>query len=1059
MRYADKRLRIWFLTFFCMVLHPWQVYSQSGLKEWENPEIVSSNKLPARATSISFESEEKALQYERMNSDRYKSLNGKWKFFFAATPPEIPEEFYKPSFDVKEWNSIEVPSNIEVQGYGSFDIRLIKEIFGTGIKPPSLPEENPVGCYRTEFTVPGKWEDMQISLNFGGVTSAFYVYLNGEKIGFSEDSRLPSEFDITPYVKEGKNLLAVEVYKWSDGIYIEDQDHWRLSGIHRDVYISAAPKVQLFDLHLKTKLDDDYRDATLELRPEIKIWDQTEIKDWKVEARLYDAGKNMVLDQPLQIDVSRIVDEYWPQIGNVPFALMKAEIENPLKWSAEFPNLYTLVMSVKDEEGNVREARSFRVGFREYEIKEGKILVNGQPILLYGVNRHDFSHDRGKAVSREHMLEDVQLMKRFNVNAVRTAHYPNDPYFYDLCDEYGLYVMDEANVESHGYGSYFANRPEWNHQFMERGIRMVERDKNHVSIFSWSLGNEAGAGPNHAAMSGWIREFDDTRLIHYEGAQSIHGYNWPKPEPSDRHWQDFQSRMYRPVDLMVDLAAQQNDDRPVIWSEYAHSLGNSTGDLEGYWEAIRRMPRFAGGFIWMWNNQVLHERVLNGEKTSIYGKSFGDSISMPNVTAKGIVTSDLQPKPAAYEFKKIVQPVKVNPVDPLKGEFEIANRHFFASLDRYNVYWELLKNGQPVLKQKMETPVIASGESKYVTIDLPELDAEPGIEYFVNFSFRLKQAENWAEEGFEVAWEQIKLPVKVAPASLFNASASQTASLEENENEIRISGEDFAVAFGKASGFVESLKYEGEELLSGPFQFNFWRPLTSNDRGARASEKYKIWDEASDEYALKDISVKEENGSYRVHTTFFLDSAKSDLNISYLISGGGQIKVRYDLLCGAGLPDIPRVGMQVKIDDDFDKLSWYGRGPHENYSDRNNGAPVGLYEISVSQDFYHYIEPQESSNRTGVRYFSLTNGSGAGIRVDGVEPLSVSAWPYSMEDIQKAQYISDLPERDFITLNVDHKQMGVGGDNSWSEEALPHEPFRIKPGHIVYEFVISPVSE
>jgi beta-galactosidase len=625
---------------FYIVFIPGMLNGQTYHKDWENPGISGINRLPASATSISFESVEKSLAYDLKTSSRYQSLNGQWKFNWVPVPAEAPDDFYRMDYKVSSWNEITVPANWELNGYGTPIYTNITYPF-VPVDPPNVPDDdNPVGCYVREFDLPDSWKDMKVTLHFGGVSSAFYVWLNGEFIGYSEDSMLPAEFDITDAVKNRNNRLAVKVYRWSDGSYLEDQDHWRLSGIQREVYLSAAPEIHIKDIFVQTDLDNEFQDAVLKIRPKMLYMDAEKAASWRIGMNLYGEGNTPVFEKDVEKSVERLINIAYPQTGHIPFGFFEEKISRPAKWSAEDPNLYTLVLWLKDEKGNIREARSVRVGFRELEIKTGELFVNGSAVKLMGANRHDHDPVTGKVVSRELMLQDMLLMKKFNFNAVRASHYPNDPYWLDLCDEYGLYVIDEANLETHGVNSMLSNDPGWYEAFLSRAIRMVERDKNHPSIIMWSLGNESGSGPNHAAMAGWIKAYDPTRFIHYEGAQTNINGNPMNPPLPDPPYVDVISRMYWTIDDMVKLATADNDNRPVMWCEYAHAMGNSVGDLEAFWDAIRSHKRLLGAFIWDWVDQGIVQQTAEGRKFWAYGGDFGDTlINDGNFCINGISVS------------------------------------------------------------------------------------------------------------------------------------------------------------------------------------------------------------------------------------------------------------------------------------------------------------------------------------------------------------------------------------------------------------------------------------
>ncbi|MGB3464627.1 MAG: glycoside hydrolase family 2 TIM barrel-domain containing protein, partial [Cyclobacteriaceae bacterium] len=922
------------------------------------------------------------------------------------------------------------------------------------VNPPFPPEnDNAAGAYVRTFDIPKNWDDYQITLHFGGVSSAMYVWLNGQFVGYSEDSRLHAEIDVTDYLMEKNNKLAVKVIRWSDGTYLEDQDHWRLSGIHREVYIAASPKVQVFDFVVQTELDENYEDALLQIRPEIKVFSGADYDKWTLTAQLFDDQEQPVLNQPLTKPVKEIVEEKFPPRGNVRFSLMETNVENPRKWSAEFPNLYTLVFSLNNEKGVLVETRSVKIGFREIEIKNGELLVNGKSIKLYGVNRHDHHRYRGKAVTKESMLKDVLLMKQFNFNAVRTSHYPNRPEFYDLCDEFGLYVMDEANIETHGIGSVLSNNPEWVTPHVERGVRMVERDKNHPSVIMWSLGNEAGHGPNHAAMAGWMKAADPTRPIHYEGAQAIHGYGDNRTTLPDPSWVDVRSRMYNSIESMVEMANQEADGRPVVWCEYAHSMGNSTGNLFEFWDAIHENKRLIGGFIWDWMDQALVKKDPDGRERLVYGGDYGERYHDGNFNLNGIINADQTPKPATWEAKKVFQPVVMKQHEWRSGKYIISNRHHFASLDRYEASYEILEDGITIKKGSLVLPEVEPGSSAILNFEIPDIDFKGGKEYFITFLFALKETKKWAQKDHMVAWEQFLIPNPKGNKAEAT-STSPPIKVSESDRQLRISAGDYSIEFNKQSGWISSMKVGEEELLLSPVKPNFWRPLTDNDeRGSRVQDRQKEWKTALENAELSTFSMVKNESQVIVKTLHWLPSVSSNYQSTYSIDGN-EVSVDVEFTPAASNPEIPRIGWQFKVDGQFDKWNWYGRGPHENYSDRKMGAAFGLYQVSVKDDFFHYIQPQESNNRTDIRWMTLTNSNGRGLKFIGQPSFSGSAWPYTMEDIEKAKHIFELPDRDAITVNIDYRQMGVGGDDSWTIWARPHEPYRIKPERVRYQFTI-----
>ncbi|MET2985592.1 glycoside hydrolase family 2 TIM barrel-domain containing protein [Aureibaculum conchae] len=1048
-------------TFFCYILLGVFIASAQTINDWENPLVVGINKLPARATSVSFPDEAMALKGQRVESPRYKSLNGNWKFSFAPVIEQSIQGFENPSFDVSNWDDIPVPANWELHGYGQAIYTNVTYPF-VPVKPPYIPKnDSPVGSYRTTFTLPANWSDNKIIIHFGGVSSAFYLWINGEKVGYSQGSRLPAEFDITPYLKEGENVLAAKVFRWSDGSYLEDQDHWRLSGIHRDVYLEAVPKTFIYDFNVRTDLDENYKDATLSIRPKISAENKEEAKNWTLEAQLFDATGTAVLNDKLSSNVGKIINEWYPQRGTVKFGFMETEVENPKKWSAEFPNLYTLVFYLKDASGKLIETRSTKIGFRETELRDGEFFVNGKPVLLYGVNRHDHSQFRGKVVPKEIMLKDVLLMKQFNFNAVRTSHYPNNPYWYELCDEYGIYVIDEANLETHGLTGKLTNNTLWAYSFLERAIRMVERDKNHPSIVFWSLGNESGMGPNHAAMGAWMKDYDPTRIVHYEGAQNDW---WDNIRGKDPEYVGMKSRMYNGLNYMVKLANDPNDIRPVIYCEYAHAMGNSLGDFQGFWKAIKEYKRFIGAFIWDWTDGALVAKNKEGKDFWAYGGDFGEPIHSGNFNNNGVISPDQTPKPATWEAKKVHQPIEISAADLEAGTFNILNRHHFADLSRYDVHWKLEENGTTLQKGIVTAPKLAPLEKGTLKIDFKKPKIKPGSNYYITISFKLNKAFSWAKVGHETSWEQFELPYYEKP----NQKKWNTISklnVNESNSEIQIATKNVVATINKENGFLSSLKVKGLETIKRKLQPNFWRPPTDNDIGSNMPKRQGYWKLASENLSLKSFNIKDQNDKhisiqaiYNLPVSDKIEGATGTLELNYTVYGNGDILVYSSLSPNEKLPNLPRFGMQVQLDDTYDTMQWFGRGPHANYSDRLTSAAFGRYKKSVKNDFFHYVRPQESNNYTGVRWASLTNVIGKGLEIISAEPLSVSAWPYSTKDLSDRRgHIADLPDRDFITLNIDHKQMGVGGDDSWSIAAVPHVPFRLPAKEYHYSFVIRPV--
>jgi beta-galactosidase len=1052
--------------------------------DWENPQVNQINKLPARATFYTFENSKQAIEGVREQSNFYKSLNGNWQFKYVAKPADASKDFQKVDFNSSSWDKIDVPSNWEMRGYGT-------PIYTNSIYPfyndfPNINHhDNPVGHYIRTFTVDESWNNRDIILHFGGVSSAYYVWVNGEFVGYSEDTRLPSEFDITKLVKNGENKIAVKVYRWADGSYLEAQDHWRMSGIEREVYVQSIPKVSIADFTVRTDLDDDYKDATLKIRPKIKInlpkkntanlgqFGDTNLKsvvdNWTLSTTLIDANGNTV-GTKTTTPFSKIIGESYPQRGNVAFGLIETKVSNPKKWSADEPNLYTLILEVIDNQGKSIQYTSTKVGFRELKIDDrGRFLVNGNPVKMIGVNRHDHHQINGKTLTRADIEEDVKLLKQFNFNAVRTSHYPNDPFFYDLCDKYGLYVMDEANLESHGVRGELSNVPEWGSAYLERAIRMVERDKNHPSVVMWSLGNESGMGPNHAAMAGWIKEYDPTRYIHYEGAQGDATDKRYKPNyfvnekgnPTDPKWVDMLSRMYNTPSELKSLIDDTNfDKRPVILCEYAHSMGNSTGNMKEYWDIIHSNDRALGGYIWDWIDQGILTKDKNGKEFLAYGGDFGDKPNDGSFCLNGIIASDRTPKPATYECKKVNQPVVISAVNAKNGEFKILNRHHVSDLSIYNLSFEVLKNGILIEKGNINSLNTKPYKIDSFKVDFKTPNQSSGAEYFINIKGTLKENTLWANADYLVFEEQFQLEYISSP--LKDLTSNTELIVDEIDSNITISNSNIVLNVDKKSGYITSYKSKGVNVISSPLKLNFWRAETENDEAYRNSKKFKNeldWIKAEDRFKVSKASViSNKKGKVVIAVNGEIENPKTSVNLTYTVLGNGQVKVTYNTTIDASAPNPPRLGMQFDISNQYNNLTYYGKGPHPNYSDRNYGSHVGLFSGDAKTMSYMYAYPEEYGNHTETRWFQLQNKSTKGVLVKGDKNISFSVLPFSIYNLQEAKHTNELVERNVLSVQVDLVQQGVGGDNTWSEKARPHKEYLINPGTYSYSFYLAPFS-
>ncbi|MDZ7339041.1 MAG: DUF4981 domain-containing protein [candidate division KSB1 bacterium] len=1018
-----------------------------GDAEWENPRIFGINKEPPHCTITPFADVRQAFSYSRSASPLVQSLNGPWQFHWVRRPEDRPREFYRQEFDASRWDSIPVPSNWQMHGY---DIPIYTNVrYPFPANPPHIPHDfNPVGSYRRTFSLPQDWEGRQVFVVFDGVESAFYLWVNGELVGYSQDSRTPAEFNITRFVRPGQNLMAVEVYRWSDGSYLEDQDFWRLSGIFRDVYLVARPTVYVRDFFVQTELDGDYRNGALRVTAKVRNNGPAGVKKPTLEAVLLDGTE---AGAPVVARMSATTP-YLESCAESTM-LLRAEVPNPRKWSAEKPNLYMLLLTLKDAEGQVLEVVPARIGFRGVEIKGGQLLVNGKPIYIKGVNRHEHDPDTGHYVSVESMVRDILLMKRFNINAVRTCHYPDSPVWYDLCDYYGLYVIDEANVESHGMGydpeRTLANKPEWREAHLDRITRMVERDKNHPSVIVWSLGNEAGDGTTFEEASEWIHQRDPSRPVHYERAGT-------------RPHTDIVCPMYSPLEHLIQYGSQDRD-RPLIMCEYAHAMGNAVGNLKEYWEVIERYRNLQGGCIWDWVDQGLRKYALSekGEKVWFwaYGGDFGDQPNDGNFCCNGLVLPDRRITPKLWEVKKVYQNIAVEAVDLARGSIRVRNKFFFTDLAEFQPSWELCEDGTVIQQGVLDPIPLPPGQATEVRIPLKKPRLHPGAEYHLRVAFRLRSATPWADQGHEVAWEQFPMPWRVPPAPVVRLAEKGTLRVEDDGDLVLVEGRDFAVSFSRATGTMQSLRYGNREILAtaevpGPI-LNAYRAPTDNDKYLRP-----LWQQAGLDRlqaAVKDFQVKQAApAEVRVQVQLLHTGVegKGFVNtVTYEVLGNGWIDVHNTVDPVGELPILPRLGVQMLLGAAYERLQWFGRGPHENYPDRKTSADVGRYRSTVSEQYEPYVRPQEMGNREEVRWLALTDTTGAGLLVVAAEPLAVSALHFTAHDLDQAAHIHDLRPRAEVVLCLDYKQCGLG-NASCGPGVL--EQYALRPAPAVFRFALRP---
>ena len=1020
----------------------------TGPEDWENPAALHSGTEAPRAAFVPFPDAAAALRLGPKDSPRYLSLNGVWKFRWSPRPADRPLDFWQPAVDVSAWADTPVPSNWMLQGYDYPVYVNIPYEFARNPKPPYVPHDrNPVGSYRRTFTVPEDWRGMRVFLRFGAVKSFFYAWINGEELGFSKDSKTPAEWDITRFLKSGENVLAVEVYRWSDGSYLECQDFWRLAGIERDVCLVAAPAVHIRDFEVRAGLDAGYRNGRLDVTVELAGDAADGRPVGTVALTLCDPSGKKVL--------SSLKPAAAGPGGEGPArARFEADIAAPRRWSAETPDLYRLVLELRDSAGRTLEAVAAKTGFRTSEIKDGRLLVNGVPVLLKGVNRHEHDPLTGHVISETSMRRDIELMKRSNINAVRTCHYPDDPRWYELCDEYGLYLVDEANIESHGMGygpASLAKDPAWGPAHLDRVRRMVERDKNHPSIIVWSLGNEAGDGVNFEEAYRWLKKRDPSRPVQYERAEL-------------RAHTDIYCPMYASIEEMVKYAATRRD-RPLIQCEYAHSMGNSTGNLQDYWDAIESHEQLQGGFIWDWVDQGFAAETAAGAPYWKFGGDFGpaDVPSDQNFCCNGLVAPDRTPHPALFEVKKVYQSVKFVPVDLAAGAIELRNRFGFTPLDRFDLDWEFSASGARMAAGSLPRPAVAPGAAKTLRLPLPKFQPQPGVEYFLNVSLRTREAMPGLPKGHVVAAEQLPLTVSAAapPVPAAAAGAFPALTIDDGPRFLRVAGDGFAFRFDRLTGALDSLVLGGRELIASGIEPNFWRAPTDNDFGNGMPRRLAFWRQASLHRDLKSLAARE-SGPERVTVAVEYGlGGRVSQSLVYDIGGDGRVVVtgRLTVPADAKLPEIPRVGLKLALPPAFDRVLWYGRGPFESYRDRKTAAFVGLHETTAGEPF-PYVSPQEYGNRTDTRWVALRDAEGRGLLVLGDPVLEFSAHPHWPEDLTQesrgAKHPPEVTVRDFVCLTLDHAQMGVGGDDSWG--ARVHPEYTLPAKDYTYSFALRPLG-
>jgi beta-galactosidase len=1034
-------------------------FSDKEPRDWESPKLTGLNREDPHASMISYADEQSAIIAKKETSPNYLLLDGIWKFHFSKNPGVRPYWFFKNDYDTRDWDDTNVPSNWQMKGYDPPIYSNITYPFKKD--PPKIPHEvNTVGSYKRSFKIPDEWKDKVIFLHFGAVSSFFYVWVNEQLVGFSKDSKTPAEFDITKYILKGNNTLSVEVYRWCDGSYLEDQDFWRMSGIQRSVFLHARPKIFINDFFVKGGLENNYRDG--KLTAEVSVRSVFENKnEYQVEASLTDKNQKIYIET-FPVSISE-------KVGNIHF---EKSLPSVKRWSAETPDLYSLVLTLKDRSGTVIESVSSRIGFRSVEIINSQLLVNGVAIYLKGTNMHEHNDVNGHVIDEATVLKDIRVMKSFNINAVRTSHYPQQEFWYEMCDKYGLYLIDEADVESHGMGYAkdvtLADQPEWAAAHLDRMKRMVERDKNHPSVIIWSMGNEAGDGNNFLNGYKWIKSRDNTRPVQYERAEK-------STNTTERHT-DIMCPMYARIEEIEKYAKDPKSDRPLIMCEYAHAMGNSTGNLQDYWDVIEKYPKLQGAFVWDWVDQGLLKTNENGEKYWAYGGDFGEEgiTSDGNFDINGLVWPDRTPHPGAYEVKKVYQYISFQPVDLNKGLIRIRNKYDFTNLSAFNFDWEIISDGAIIQSGKLKIPSLDPKQETVVTLNLNKITPAPGTEYFLNLRASRSEEWNYVPEEHIYASAQFKIPIESAPVlpSTDPLAILQTKTIEKK---LQVSGTDMKILFDLEKGTLESYVYKGKELVRKGPEPDFWRPPTDNDYGHNMDNELGVWKKAGERTIVTKADISQpELGKVIISFKYKIPGSGedkiADYSTIYTIRGSSDVVVKNSFAKANGkIPEIPRMGMQFQLPMEFSNLKWFGRGPQENYVDRWTSADVGLYESTVEDQYVPYIRPQENGYKTDTRWLTLTDDSGSGIMVTGIPVFCFAALHNIHDDFESpgklSQYRKDaksanthtinVKPRDFVNLNIDLNQMGVGGDNSWG--AYTHPQYRLLADKYEYSFRIRPI--
>lgn len=999
--------------------------------DWENESLLHQNRLEPRAHFLSYSDRNQALLGHPNDSKGYKLLNGTWKFSYHENPNFVPKDFYSNNFDNSLWDQIEVPSCWQLKGYGQ--MQYTDEGYPFTVNAPHVPSENPTGLYSRSFYMTEDEITKENIIRFDGVDSIFYLYINGVEVGMSKGSRLSAEFDISPYIVLGKNKIDVKVLQWSDASYIEDQDMWWMSGIFRDVFIISRDKLYIEDLFLTTSFDKDYKNAILDTTININKKYSSPIL---VEYVLYDKDETVVASWKKDI------------ISNDGSIKSTFNIEAPEKWTAESPYLYKMVIEVTS--GDIKDIVCQKVGFRTIEVKGDKFYLNGKYFMIKGVNRHDHDPKGGRTVSKERIKKDLILMKQHNINAVRTSHYPNEPYFYDLCDELGLYVMAETDLEAHGFMwvndlSRLSCDPSWKAAYIDRIERAVHREKNHPSIIFWSLGNESGFGDNFRAMAKRCKELDNSRPIHYE-------------EDRDGEIVDIMSTMYSSVEKM-DAFGKADSTKPRVICEYAHAMGNGPGGLKEYQDIFYKYENIQGGFVWEWIDHGIHMTDDTGKEYYAYGGDYGDYPNNSNFCIDGLVFPDQTPSPGLIEYKKVIEPVKISEFNIEKGEILVKNMLDFISLNDFILNWDVCVGGSIILSGSESLMGILPQEEKVLSLDLSSLRAKlVNTDYWLNISIVTKNSSSWATAGHEVTKEQIKLPIYKEEVFLPYENKG-FFQVKEDDHTLVVTGENFSCTLCKVRGRLNSYILDGEEVISKSPVFNMWRAPIDNDMYVK-----KIWDAKYFKHTAEsvlNIEYKISSDSLELEVTTRVAPPVFeygyDITYNYKIYNSGILEVSLKGLPINEFPAmLPKLGLQLGINKAYSNVTWYGRGEGESYSDSKTANLFGVYNKTIDELFTNYVYPQENGNRTDTMWLSLTTDKGNGLFIKGSKPIDFSAHYYTTEDLEVATHQNKLCKRDFITLNLDYMQNGLGS-NSCGQEQLPQ--YKLLAKEFSYSLLLVPFSK